>query len=164
MADTTRSRRVNQRSDRYDRVSYVEGNTARNLQTAPRYEEPRRRRVSKSTARNRARALQMSRGYVVFLTLASAATLFACVQFLQLKAEMTAQLKQVASLESQLSELRADNEAYYNEIVSSVDLEKIREKAIHDLGMSYAAADQVVTYTTTGNSYVRQYQDVPEVK
>ncbi|MGI6094222.1 MAG: hypothetical protein ACOYBL_02205 [Lachnospiraceae bacterium] len=168
MANTVRGNRVNHRTERYGRTSYVDGNAVRKLQTAPQYEETirrqRRRQISRKTARNRARALQMSRGYVVFLAVVCAATLFACVQYLQLKAEMTAQMKAVASLETQLSELKADNDVYYSEVLASVDLEKIRETAITKLGMNYATEEQVVQYSTKGNSYVRQYQDVPEVE
>ena len=35
-----------------------------------------------------------------------------------------------------------------------------RKKAIGELGMKYPSEDQIQTYTTEGNSYVRQYQDV----
>lgn len=167
MANTIRGSRVNRRTDRRVRDYYVEGTAVRNLQTAPRYEEERRRQkrqVSRNTARNRARALQMSRGYVVFLAIICAATMFACVQYLQLKAEMTAQMKTVAALEVQLSELKADNDVYYSEVLASVDLDKIRQTAITKLGMDYATEDQVVHYSTKGNSYVRQYQDVPSVE
>ena len=31
---------------------------------------------------------------------------------------------------------------------------------IGELGMKYPSEDQIQTYTTEGNSYVRQYQDV----
>lgn len=168
MANTTRGNRVNYRAERYGERAYVEGTAVRRMQAVPQYGEPerqqRRRHVSRKTARNRARAVQMSRGYVVFLAVVCAATLFACVQYLQLKAEMTAQMKTVASLETQLSELKADNDVYYSEVLASVDLEKIRETAITKLGMDYATEEQVVHYSTKGNSYVRQYQDVPGIE
>ena len=167
MANTVRGNRVNQRSDRRAREYYVEGTAVRNLQTAPQHREADRRRrqqVSRNTARNRARALQMSRGYVVFLAVICVATMFSCVQYLQLKAELTSQMKTVAAMETQLSELKADNDVYYSEVLASVDLEKIRQTAITKLGMDYATEDQVVHYSTKGNSYVRQYQDVPGIE
>ena len=42
------------------------------------------------------------------------------------------------------------------------DLDEIRDRAINELGMQYATEDQIRYYTPGNNSYVRQYQDVPE--
>ena len=166
------NRRVNQRSvstrnSENTRYSYIEGNTVRSVQTAPkRQERPVRgnREVSHRARRNHAKALQVNKGYIVFLALVCTATLFACVQFLQLKAVITAQTKEVASLETQLSQLKADNDAFYSETLASVDLDHIREVAINKLGMGYAQEDQIIRYSTKGSSYVRQYRDVPDAK
>lgn len=169
MASATK-RRVNSRSEGYSKVSYVEGNTARSVQAVPAREPQRitnpkrRRRVSRAAHKNRAKALQMSKGYVVFLAIICTATLFACVQFLQLKAEMTARSKEVASQETKLSKLKADNDALFSETLASLDLDNIRKIAINQLGMNYPREDQIVRYSTTGNSYVRQYKDVPDTK
>ena len=64
------------------------------------------------------------------------------------------------SLESQLAELKEDNDAYESQVTSSVDLERIRKIAIGRLGMKYPSNQQTETYATEGGSYVRQYQDV----
>ena len=45
-----------------------------------------------------------------------------------------------------------------------MDIAQIKKKAMGELGMKYPSDDQVETYTTDGNSYVRQYQDLPESK
>ena len=60
------------------------------------------------------------------------------------------------------SELKADNDAYYSEVLSSVDLETIRKKALDEFGMKHATEDQIKYYTPDGDGYVRQYQEVPE--
>ena len=48
------------------------------------------------------------------------------------------------------------------QILLEVDLEKIRDIAINELGMVYAQEDQVVLYDSEGSDYVRQYADIPE--
>lgn len=49
-------------------------------------------------------------------------------------------------------------------MTSNVDLNKIKQTALGRLGMKYPSDDQTVTYSTSGNSYVRQYQDIPDSK
>ena len=116
------------------------------------------RPVRRTTSRNRARTRAMSRGYVMFLAVVSAAALFMCVRYLQMKSAITTQTKEIATAESELSQLKADNDALYNSVISSVDLEKIKDKAMNELGMTY----QIYQFDTAGNSYVRQYKDVPD--
>lgn len=175
-----------------NRGVYVDGNTARRLQEVPARRsyppqaKPARRRartestakrkqsakpsagtprqLSKEALRNREKAMSMSRGFVIFLAVVSVFVLFACVHYLQLKSELTAQRKTVAVLEAELSELKEDNDAYESQVVSNVDLSKIKKIAIGRLGMRYPSDDQVMTYETSQGSYVRQYQDVPDSK
>lgn len=71
-------------------------------------------------------------------------------------------MKNIATLEAQLSELKAENDDEYNRVTSSVDLEEIREIAINELGMVYAGADQVILYDGQGSDYVRQYGEIPK--
>ena len=70
----------------------------------------------------------------------------------------------MAALESELSQLKEDNDAYYSQVTSNVDLTSIKKIAIGRLGMKYPSDDQTVTYETSRSSYVRQYQDVPDSK
>lgn len=157
------ARRVNYRSDYSMREIYVDGNTVRKPAEPVRPEIDReQRRVSRQAKKNRTKALQMGKGYVMFLSLVSVATLFVCVHFIQLRSTVTAQLKEVASLETELNQLIAENDAFYDSTVSDIDLEHVRDVAINELGMSYAGEDQIIWYSSnTTNSYVRQYQDVP---
>lgn len=104
----------------------------------------------------------MSRGFVIFLALVSVAILFGCVHYLQLKSEVTAKMKTVAALETQLTELKEDNDAYESQVTSNVDLNAIKAIAIGRLGMRYPSDDQKMTYETSQSSYVRQYQDIPD--
>jgi len=139
---------------------YIEGNAVRYRERANSAPEigPS---VSRKTRRNREKAQQINFAYVLFLLAAAVATLFVCVHFLQLQAESTAHRKRVASLESQLSEQKMENDAAYEEAVSSVDLEKVKDIAIHELGMVYADQGQIMTYDSQDSDYVRQYDNVP---
>ena len=85
-------------------------------------------------------------------------------EYLRYKSEITAKMSTVASLEEELADLKEDNDAYYSQVTSNVDLNKIKQIALGRLGMKYPSDDQTVTYSTSGNSYVRQYQDIPDSK
>lgn len=162
---------------------YIDGNTVRKLQEVPerrystgrssqkrqygnsqktvsRRTESRTREVSRKTIRNRQKAVSMGRGYVFFLAVVSVAVLLCCVNYLQLRSDVTGRIKNVAVLESELSELREENNAYESQVNSDVDLNQIKKIAIGRLGMNYPREDQKKTYSMSNNSYVRQYQDI----
>lgn len=160
-------RRVNSGAERYQRTTYEEGSAVRKLSDLPEEEERQelpQRRVSRQTSRNRRRALQMGKGYVLFLAVICAASVLMCVNYLQKKAQVTTQSEEIAAMESTLSKLKADNDAYYNTVIASVSLETIKDAALNRLGLKYPDQSQVQYYTTEGNSYVRQYTAVPEAK
>ena len=106
----------------------------------------------------------MNWGFVVFLAVVCTAILFCSVNYLRYKSEITAKMRSVANLEEELAQLKEDNDAYYSQVTSNVDLNQIKKTAIGRLGMRYPSDDQTVSYSTSGNSYVRQYQDVPDSK
>ena len=169
---------------------YVEGNTVRRLAEVPdrtrqpqrqhpgRQQTNRNRRVqaqpapvqrqkhelSKAAQRNRQKATAMNWGFVTFLVVVCMAILFCSVKYLQYKSEITAKMSTVASLEEELAALKEDNDAYYSQVTSNIDLNQIKQTALGRLGMKYPSDDQTVTYSTSGNSYVRQYQDIPDSK
>lgn len=175
-AVTNRKSKVNARSAR---GMYVDGNTVRRLQEVParkpsasqgrsvkhssttRTVTAGKPVVSRETRRNREKAMSMGRGFVTFLAVVSVAVLFCCVNYLQLKSELTGRIKTVAGLESELSQLKEENDAYESQVTSEVDLDQIKKTAIESLGMNYPTDSQKKTYSVPSSSYVRQYQDVP---
>ena len=192
MARTTRNEtaRRSRTSARTNRGMYVDGNTVRRLAEVPerkrqpgrqnpgRQQTNRNRRVqaspaqvprqkhplSKEAQKNRQKATAMNWGFVAFLAVVCVAILFCSVKYLRYKSEITAKMSTVASLEEELADLKEDNDAYYSQVTSNVDLNKIKQTALGRLGMKYPSDDQTVTYSTSGNSYVRQYQDIPDSK
>lgn len=152
----------------YQADPYLHGNAApklRPLHTAPARRESQEERiaprVSKNARKNRAKALRINMGYVLFLTAAAVASLFVCVNYLQLQAVSTTNRKTIASLEGELSTAKLANDTEYERTASSVDLEQIKEIAINKLGMVYANEGQIVTYNSQEGDYLRQYEDVP---
>ena len=132
------------------------------LHHGSRYRKRRIRPSVRLTRSNRERASQMNVRYVVFLTAAAVATVWMCVNYLQLKAQGTRLQKQVTALETSLDAAILQNDSDYNRIMAGVDMEHVKDVAVNELGMGYAAKNQVQTYSLDDSDYVRQYADVPE--
>lgn len=112
--------------------------------------------------RQTGRRFHVNMVYLVFLTLAAVVCVGVLVNYLQLKETYTGLQKTRTSLEDRIATLRVENNAQYSRIMSEVDLEQIRQKAIQKLGMSYVTADQIVLYEASDDDYVRQYMEIPE--
>lgn len=145
--------------------AYVDGNTVRKLDVMPeeRVKKAPKKQISKETRKAREKAFQINVGYALFLTVIMGFLLFGCVNYLQIQAGVTSSMKHINAMESQLSDLRAENDAEYNRVIAKENLEEIRRIAMEELGMVYASENQVVLYDSKTIGFVRQYQDVPEV-
>ena len=165
-ADTRKSsrRRSGGREAKENMHAYVEGTAVRRLEAAPRQQIQKKKNpsISASTRSNRERASQMNVRYVVFLTAAAVATVWMCVNYLQLKAQGTRLQKQVTALETSRDAAILQNDSDYNRIMAGVDMEHVKDVAVNELGMGYATKNQVQTYSLDDSDYVRQYADVPE--
>ena len=151
----------------------VDGNTVRRMEAMPDYRKERRdrqerereeelRKRRRAAARNQAKALRMSKSYVVFLTMAVTVFGIFCGAYIKLQSDVTARMKKIASLESQVTDLKADNDEAYKRINTAVDLDVIKEKAINELGMFYATQDQIVYYSVDKTDYMNQYNEIPQ--
>ncbi len=143
---------------------YVYGNTARRLEVVPEMEPKRTgQRVPKNAIRkNREKARHMNPAYVMFLSAACVVTFAVCFHYIQLRSEITGKIENISALESQLSDLKIENDAEYSRVTNSVDLEEIKRIAMEELGMVYADEDQVVMCEDKEAEYFRQYEDVPK--
>ena len=115
----------------------IEGNTVRKLQVR---EERHYRRQEESHAYRveRDQKIQYTTViYMLFLTIAAAMVLWSCVTYLQLQAETTSRVKNIAALETELEDLKKENDDNYTRIMTSVDLDYIRDVAINELGMVF---------------------------
>ncbi len=153
----TGTRRSVRRGDSYrEETVYINGNNALALS------QPQRRpSVSEHTRANREKALQMNLTYVAFLAAAAVACVTVCVRYLRIQSNYTALQKKNTSLTATLDDMKHENDAEYNRIMSSVNLEEVRDVAMNKLGMVYASSDQIITYDETGSDYAAQYQNIP---
>lgn len=151
----------------------IDGNTVRRAQAAPDYRRDRNERIQReqeeelrrrkrAAARNREKALRMSKSYVVFLTMAVTVFGLFCGAYIKLQSDVTTRMSKIARLESQIADLKADNDEAYKRINTAVDLDAVRETAINDLGMFYATGDQIVYYSVDKSDYMNQYNEIPE--
>ena len=158
--DNRQGRRYNSRQTTYGNSSYIRGNTVRvadpvrELQTPPK-------KVSHATRKNRDRALYMNLGYVLFLCAALAVAGIVLIGYLKTQAELTVSIKHVASLESELNDMKLSNDEKLERINSSVNLEEIKKIAVEELGMTYAKEGKVVKTSSEGSDYVRQLKELP---
>lgn len=159
--------RKGQSPNSYRQREYIEGNTVRKLETAPRRERERqqpekKRKIDRATSANRERSMQLNPGYIVFLTLALVLTVGICVTYIGLQADAKNRMRNIASLENQALNLKTDNDAALKRIETSVDMEAIKTVAINELGMTYPSSEQINYFEVETNDYMNQYQDIPE--
>ena len=138
----------------------IEGNTVRTMSAVPQIRERELRRTQIEAVRER--SLSMNLRYVLFLTVAAVAVVTICVYFLKLQATSTQLQKKTVSLQTTLKDLKIENDIVYNEIISGIDLEYVREKAIEELGMSYPAQSQITYYDAASSDDVKQYEEIPD--
>ena len=144
------------------RNSYVYGAAAPKIDIQRRIEEEKPvRRLSDAARRNREKAARMNPAYVLFLIGAMVLTSLVLIGYIRIQADNVAMVENISSLESQLNQLKLENDEEYSRIMSSVDLDEVKRIAIEELGMQYAQEGQVITVEDTKNDYVRQYQEMP---
>lgn len=160
--------------------TYIDGNTARELaaqaerrkeqvhqeyvewQEEERELRKRQRQTRAAVMKNRERALQISPGYVFFLTAIMAVMVVVFVCYLHLQANMNKSVKNVALLETQILELKNENDAVQKKISNSVNLDTIRQKAMDELGMVYPQKEQIEYFEVDKDDYMNQYENIPE--
>ena len=141
-------------------ASYVQGNVVRK-DTAVQ-SPAKQKQVSQRVQANRSKAMHMSKGYVAFLAIAAIVVLFACMQYLQLQSEISSRADHITALQQELADTKEANTTRYNVIMNSMNLEQIRDIAIHEFGMVYAEEDQIIKYQRPDGSAVTQFAGIPE--
>ena len=103
----------------------------------------------------------MSLGYVLFLAMAMMVAAVVLIGYIRLQSDNTMAMEKIASMESELNDLRLKNNEEYSRAVSNVDLEEVKRIAIEELGMKYAEEGQVINVESAKDDYVRQYTEMP---
>ncbi len=155
---------------------YTEGNTVRQMSAMPAsmpdYREERRRREQEEreaelrrkkriARKNQEKALRASRRYVMFLSMGAVVFAIVAGAYIKIQSDITARMKTISKLESQIADLRAENDEAYKRISTAVDLDAIKDMAINELGMFYATSRQIVYYTVENDDYMNQYIAIP---
>lgn len=157
-----RSRKRPYKSQRIQNSNlYVYGNTARELDVREAIHQKSKREQLNAARKNREKAMHMNPGYVLFLAAAMLISAFVLIGYIRLQSDITNSMNHIASLESELNDLRLSNDEEYSRIESSVNLEEIKRIAIKELGMTYAGEGQIVEYSSENGDYVRQVADIP---
>lgn len=143
--------------------SYIEGNTVRKINVAEEIQKPIGRRESREQAKKKHQnALRMNLGYMVFLIGALVVSAVILMSYISLQSDIIIATRKVASLESELNNLKLSNDEDYARAASSVDLEQIRSIAIGELGMKYAKQGQIINVSGEGSDYVRQLAEIQQ--
>ena len=151
-------------SDSFGRNSrtFISGSAAPDDFWAERSQEETHRNNSDiriAARRSREQVMRMNRRYAVFMAFLVVAMTLCLIGYIKLMSDISATNKKIASLESQLTEMKSSNNEVYNELTGNVDLEEIRRIAIDEFGMKYAEQDQIVIYSDTKGDSVRQIID-----
>ena len=147
---------------------YIEdGNTIRKeyeAVAAPDYErerKERRQRREHEKQHRRAQVMRRNRLYTVYLTIGVAFFCLFFVGYIRLQNDITTSMNHIASLKTQISDLKAENSATQNRISTTANLSNVKNAAVNQLGMVYANADQIVYYDMNDEDYMSQYSDIP---
>lgn len=154
---------------------YTEGNAARQLEVMPAMpdyrEEIKKRKLAEEQAESKRqkrvarvqqeRALRANRRYAIFLTMGAVIFAIFAGAFINIQSENTTRMKKIASLESQIANLKAENDEAVKRINTAIDLDAIKTTALDELGMFYATEEQIVYYTVEKDDYMNQYIEIP---
>lgn len=159
--NSRQGRRMVQQNIGYTNRGYIEGNTVRKIDTVREMQQPVRRE-NRAVRKNRDRALYMNLPYVLFLTMALLVTGVMLIGYLQAQSNLTVSVKHVATLESQLNDMKLANDEQLERINSALDMEEVKRIAVEELGMTYAKEGQVVIVSGEGSDYVRQLAEMSD--
>lgn len=152
---------------RYANSEYISGTAARQL--APQWETPqeeiRRPYLVEEPETRRKPKVGHGIDFISLLLLVTAiiATVYVCIEYLQVQSDIVQLNKAVSSLSNQISALDKENDALEAVLTTAdCDLEYIYQMAVGVLGMVYPNNNEVVYYENGATGYYRQYQDIPE--
>ena len=143
--------------------TYADGNTVRKVDCDVVKEIKKNpvKHVSKKTVKNREKAAHMSVRMVLFYSAFMAVVATTLFFYIHLQSTNVAAAERISAMETQLNEMKLDNEEKYSRIMSDIDMDEIKRRAIEDLGMQYAQKGQIIEVQKASNDYVHQYQNIP---
>ena len=165
MASTARSRTIHR--SRQSQYRYAtDGSAARQMELLPQKQYGNRKQQvhrKKSVQQVKVKSKLQNPFSVLLFGAAVIATIYICVQYVQLQTEVMVRLETINSYEAELSNMIAQNNELEASINNYMDLQYIYQVATEELGMTYPKKGQVLEYENTSAEYVRQYGEIPEV-
>lgn len=162
----------------YKNSYYIDGNTVRQSESPARefpevekqriikerhrQEKKRKERQLHTAKRNRERAMYMSPAYVAFLIVCTVLIFGVCGTYIYLQSSITNHINNIATVENEIINVKSSNDEALKSIETSVDLDAIKYKAMHDLGMVYPSSSQIIYYDVDESDSMTQYSDIPE--
>ena len=128
-----------------------------------REQELREEKLRKERLTERRRKYELRKNKILtgYMILAVALFCIMLVSYVSLQNSITTKMNHIAELQTQISEIKTDNNATESRIATSTNLEEIKDRAINELGMVYATSSQIVYYSVDGSDYMSQYHDIP---
>ena len=97
---------------------------------------------------------------VAFLAAATVVCFLVCAIFIYLQSDVTTRMANIASIESQIAEVKADNVAAEKRLETTMNLDQIKEAA-KNLGLIMPGSEQVRYYSVENSDYMNQYGEIP---
>lgn len=145
------------------RMEYIEGNTARNLDALPKRRE---RTLPEREKRRYPQRMPVSMpgidgtSFLFFVTMLGTA-FFIAFSYLHTLNGLNGMKGEIVSIQSEIAQMEEENDIRYQEILASVDLAEVYERATKKLKMVQAKNNQVYTYRNRKSNMVKQYEDIP---
>lgn len=153
-------RQTGKQNTAYRNQFQIYGNVVPKDSVVRELEQPLRRQPGR-TVKKREHRRSVTLPYVLFMMGAIMLIGVILIGYLRMQSRMTVQLESIASLESQLNDIRLTNDEQIQRINSAVSMDEIKRIAVEELGMTYAKEGQVLTISDEGSDYVRQIRSLP---
>lgn len=145
---------------------YMPGSTALQIDPAPiMTKEEYKKSIEKEHEDRRKRSkkleIQSNRLYTFYMIFLVAVTVILMSRYIDLQSAITIKLRDIARLETQLEDLKADNDAIEKRLATTVPVIEVKDQALNRLGMSYARDAQIKHYTVDNVDYMSQYEELP---
>ncbi len=125
-------------------------------------EERKRQEQNRKIEENRARATRIGGVFTLLIAAAIGVMLFTCTNYVTLINQKSNNAGRISSLQSELDNMKLENDLKELSIDTSIDYEYIYNVATEELGMVYASPEQIIKYQSGESEYVMQFADIPE--
>lgn len=176
--DYQTGRRKQSASSKRGNAEYSQGSAApaRRYEEAPapvrkKQERPlskhQQNEMEKESSRAKYRRMQsesMSLKYVIFLSVMVLVSAFLAVRYLNYQAEISGIKSNIHSLKSNIEVISSQNDAVSYDINAYIDINRIIDTALNELGMIMANEEQIKYFQKNVDEFMNQYADVPDTE